>query len=100
MGLIGGLIGLIGGLIGLIGGLIHLIGGLIGLIGGQIGLIGGLMGLIGGIISIMGGLNRQAICHECMDIIRVKYLFFWVNVCSEQTVFAENSVFLPYFTVF
>ena len=34
--------------------------------------------------------HRHAICHGCMDIIRV---FFWVNVCSELKVFCQNSIF-------
>ena len=40
--------------------------------------------------SCSGPSTRHAICHGCTDIIRVKYLFFGVNFCSEQTVFSRK----------
>ena len=40
---------------------------------------------------------RHAICHECMDIIRVKYFLGGVNFCSKHTVLGKNSTFVTFY---
>ena len=37
--------------------------------------------------------TRHAICHGCPDIICVKYSFFWVDFCSENTAFCQKWCF-------
>ena len=48
-------------------------------------------GKVAHILGILGevplGQHKHPIHHRWTDIIRVKYKFFWVNFCSERTVF-------------
>ena len=42
---------------------------------------------------------RHAICHDCTDIIRVKYFFGGVNFSLNIRCFAEKSAFVAFYSL-